>query len=118
MATLIFDASALVALFRGHAGLYDLLDQAVSGQAAVGIPAVCICEAEAVLRAATGWDAILITPRVRSIPLDENAAIEIGAWPGSLAVRHAVREARTIEATVVTTSPEAYRGLNVPLLVV
>lgn len=118
MAARILDASALIALFRGHPGLYDLLDEAASGQTVIGIPAVCIAEAEAVLHAGTGWDAVLITPRVRSIPLDESAAVEVGSWSGALQVRHAVREARLIDATVVTSSPEAYRNLNVPLLVV
>lgn len=114
----VLDATALVELFRGHTGLYDLLDEAASGQVVIGIPAVCIAEAEAVLKAGSGWDAIFATPRVRSIPLDENAAVEIGSWPGALAVRQAVREARLLNATVVTASAEAYRNLNVPLWLV
>lgn len=114
----ILDASALAALFAGHVGAVDLLEQADAGRVTVCLPTVCIAEAQRRLRAETGWDPIVLIPHVHSLPLGERAAIEIGMWPGGLGTRHAVHEARAIGATVVTTRPDDYRDLNVPLLVV
>ncbi len=114
----ILDTSALVLLMRGHPVLYDLLEQADSRQTAIGIPTVALAAAEAALSVGSGWQPILLTANVRTVPLDETAAIEIGSWPGELAVRQVVREARLIDATVVTGDPGAYRDLYVPLLVV
>lgn len=114
----IFDTSALLMLVRGHPGLYDMLEQADARQTVIGIPTVALARAEAALRVGSGWQPILLTAQVRTIPLDETAAIEIGTWPGELMVRQVVREARLINATVVTGTPDAYRDLYVPLLVV
>jgi hypothetical protein len=46
-------------------------------------------------------------PHVRSLPLAEHTAIEIGTWPGALSRRHAVHEARARHAmsSLVTLAP-------------
>jgi hypothetical protein len=107
-----------VALFDASPVVYDLLEQADEGRVALGVPTTCLAEAEATLRAGTGWDAILETPQVQALPLNAHAAVEVGVWPGSLPARHAVHEASVMDATVVTCRPSDYEGLNVPLLVV
>jgi hypothetical protein len=111
--------SALVALFGGHPELSRLLDLAEQGWVNLLLPTTAIADAERQLRAgSSGWEPILLTGGVRSLPLAEHTAIEIGSWPGSLAVRHAVHEADAMRAAVVTTEPGQYKGLKVPLLVV
>ncbi len=114
----VLDTSALLALFSGGAEITDLLEQADAGRVTVCLPTVCIAEAQRQLRAETGWDPIVLIRHVHSLPLGERAALEIGMWPGTLGVRHAVHEAQAIGATVVTARPDDYRDLNVPLLVV
>ena len=115
----VFDSSSLIDLFQGHRELAELLDQAEAGWLQILMPAAAIADAEAVLNAGrSGWDGILLTPGVQSLPLTEHAAIEIGGWPGGLAARHVVHEAAAVRGVVVTRSPGAYDGLRVSLLVV
>jgi hypothetical protein len=114
----VLDASALVALFAGAPKVIDLLEQADAGRVTLGLPTTCIAGAQGSVRSRNGWDAILLTSQVLALPFGEQAAVEIGLWPGPLEVRHAVHEARAIGATVVTCRPEDYIDMNVPLLVV
>ena len=115
----ILDASALVALFAGHPEVSHLLDLAEQGWVNLLLPTTAIADAEHELGAGPhGWEPILLTGGVRSLPLAEHTAIEIGPWPGALSVRHAVHEADALRSAVVTTRPEDYKGQTVPLLVV
>lgn len=115
----IFDSSSLVDLFYGHRELGELLDQAEAGWLQILLPATAIADAEAVLTAdRIGWEPILLTPGVQTLPLTEHAAIEIGGWPGTLGARHVAHEAAAVRGVVVTRSPEAYTGLKASLLVV
>ena len=115
----ILDSSSLVDLFNGHPQLGELLDQAEAGRLQILMPTASIADAEATLKAGRiGWDPILLTPGVQSLPLTEHTAIEVGGWPGSLGARHVVHEAAAVRGVVVTRSPGTYDGLRVSLLVV
>jgi hypothetical protein len=95
----------------------ELLDHAEQGWHLLLLPTTAIAEA-AVRAGFDGWQAILHTAGVRSLPLAEHVAIDVGSWPGSLATRHALHEAAAARGVVVTRDPGAYNGLQVPLLVV
>jgi hypothetical protein len=115
----VFDASAIVALFMGDETVTAIAGQAERGWFEVLLPTAAIADAEAELRAGPGgWEPIFLTAGLRSLELTEHAAVEIGAWPGSLSARHAVHEAAAVRGVVVTTEPGGYKGLAVSLLVV
>ena len=115
----ILDSSSLVDLFNGHRELGELLDQAETGCLQILMPTAAIADAEAALNAGQiGWEPIMLIPGVESLPLTEHTAIEIGGWPGDLAVRHVVHEAAAVRGVVVTRAPGSYDGLKVSLLVV
>ena len=115
----IFDSSSLVDLFNGNRELGELLDQAEAGCLQILMPTAAIADAEAELNAGRiGWEPILLTSGVQSLPLTEHTAIEIGRWAGNLAARHVVHEAAAVRGVVVTRSPSSYDGLSVSLLVI
>jgi len=115
----LLDASAIVALFTGDRSVQRLLDLAEQGSIQLLMPTAAIADAEQELRAGfDGWEPILLTDGVRSLPLSEHTAIDIGQWPGSLAARHAAHEARALRAAVVTRDPGAYTGVQVDLRVI
>ncbi len=115
----VLDASALIALFQGHPKLGEWLGWAEHGRVSLLLPAACIAEAERVVQAGPrGWEAILLTPGLHSLPLVEHEAIEVGRWPGTLGARHAVYEAWSLRSVVLTSDARAYDGMLVALQVV
>ena len=104
----VFDASALIALFRGSEDAYDLIEETDAGRLQVVFPAAAIAGANTYIQAdENAWEALLLS-RVVCLPLTEHVAITIGPWPGSVAVRHVVYEARTVHGDVVTAEPYRY----------
>lgn len=115
----VVDASAMVAFFDAHPRLMALLDQADAGRLNLLLPTTAIADAQAHIGVSlNGWHALLFSPGVRSLPLTEHAAIDVGGWPGDLATRHTVHEAQALRAAVVTCDPARYRGFDVSLLVI
>lgn len=114
--TYVFDASALIALFDGHPGAFDLNEEAEAGRLQVVFPAAAIAEANTFIRAGENAWAPLLLGRVTCLPLTEHAAIAVGGWPGDLAVRHVVYEARAVRGDVVTRESYRYRAWTLPLL--
>lgn len=58
---------------------------------------------------------LLYDEHIAAMALSETCAIEVGDWPGSLAVRHTAHEAPALRASVVTREPELYSGFNINL---
>jgi len=115
--TYVVDASALIALFRGHQDVFRLFEDAEAGRVQMVFPAAAIAEANTYIQAGQGaWDPLLLG-RVTCVPLSEHIATTIGPWPGGLAVRHVVYEARAVLGDVVTLEPDRYRPWTMPLLV-
>jgi hypothetical protein len=109
----------MVGFFAGHARIATMLDQADVGLLNLLLPTTAIAEAQAVIdHTLDQWHALLFSPGVRSMPLSEHCAVEIGTWPGGLATRHTVHESQSMRAAVVTCAPGLYRGHVVSLLVV
>lgn len=115
----ILDTSAILALFEAYPPVLKRVADAEAGRLNLVMPAASIADAEAHVRAGTdGWEGVLLTRGLASLPLTEHAAIEVGQWPGDLATRHAVHEAQALGGLIVTRKPGVYEGHQVALVVV
>lgn len=113
----VFDASALIALFRGHPPVFRLFQEADAERIQLVLPACAIGEANGYLRASeTAWDGLLLS-RVTVAELAAAGAIEAGLLTTHLATGHVVEEARATRGVVVTQEPGRYAEWSVPLLV-
>lgn len=109
LSVLIFDATALVALFHSHPPVQALWKRADEGATELGFPALAIVEAATMLEApATAWSSVLWPPAITVLPLDVTVAVEIGAWLGTFAARHALWEARHMDCPIVTRDAALY----------
>lgn len=114
--TYVFDASALIALFRGYEPVYDVFEEADLGHLQILFPAAAVAAANTYIQATEAEWAPLLMGQVTATPLTEHIAIVVGSWPGELAVRHVVYEARATRGDVVTLEPYRYRPWTLPLL--
>lgn len=106
---LILDTSALVALFDAYDPVYRLWGRADRGEALLIVPAGAIIEANQQLKASHNAWSVLFFPRdVIPTALTAQVAIDIGPWSGSIAQRHVVYEAKTVEGIIVTRNPGDY----------
>jgi hypothetical protein len=120
---LIFDQTAIIALFRSHPGVYHYWTLADAGEARIVLPAAAVAEANRMLRAPwNAWEAVLFPNpdapgAVAVAPLDEHTAVEAGQH-GDVATGHVTYEARQIHGVVVTQAGGAYQESAVSLLVI
>jgi hypothetical protein len=106
---LVFDATAIVALFRSHPIIYTLWEAADAGRQQIGLPVLAVVEAGTILETnPSAWDVFLDPETVNVLPLAERAGVEIAGWPGSFAARHALWEARHMDCPLVTRDPGLY----------
>lgn len=109
MRPLLFDASALVALFRGHGRVSALWFDAEAVGVSLLMPAIAIAQANRELNATdNAWTTLLLAENVYPLDLTPAAALGASRRPGDLAVAHASHEAAITGATIVTAHPEAY----------
>jgi hypothetical protein len=108
---LVFDATAIVAMFHSHPIVHTLWEAADAGRQQIGLPVLAVVEAGTILETTpTSWDLILSPETVTVLPLMERAGVEIAGWPGTPTARHALWEARHMDCPLVTCEP----GLYVP----
>ncbi len=115
---IVFDESALVALFSGYLPIYRLWASADRGHVVVAFPAAAMAEAGRQAEVSeSAWDALLWSATVKVLPLGQAAATRIGSWSGSgsLAARHTVWESRATGWPVLTCVPDQY-GSDVRLV--
>lgn len=112
MRPLLFDASALIALFGGHERVSALWFDAEAVGVAVLLPTTAIAEANRELNATdNAWSALLLGPNVYALDLSAASALGASRQHGDLAAAHAASEAVATDATIVTGRPEAYDPL-------
>jgi hypothetical protein len=105
----------MLSLFAGHPMLMRVLDDA---DGFLLLPTAAIAQAQRTLQAnAQLWEPFLLFTGVRAMELTEHTAIEAGRIPGPITVTQVVFEAQTMNAVVVTASPDDYAGHTVALAV-
>lgn len=115
---LVFDHTAIIALFKGHRRATWHYKRADAGQVSLVLPAAAVAEANRAIHGVwKTWEAVLYPEDVTVAPLDEHAALEAGLL-GKIVPGHAVYEARAIRGLVVTTDPDPYRHTDQALLVI
>lgn len=120
---LIFDHTAIIALFRGYPAVYHYWTRADAGEVRIVLPAAAVAEANRMLRAPwNAWEAVLFpnpdAPGAVSVsPLDEHTAVEAGLH-GDAATGHVTYEARAVRGVVVTQTRGAYQDAELSVLVI
>ncbi|MBT8224966.1 MAG: hypothetical protein HKP61_11660 [Dactylosporangium sp.] len=116
---LVYDSSALIALFDAHPLAYDYWKRADIGKITLVFPALAIADANLPLRASySAWSVLLWPPSIGVAPLDAGTAIEVGKHAEhDLATTHVIRETRAVRGIVLTSRPHLYAGAAVPVLV-
>lgn len=114
---LIYDATALLALFRGNQRAYLFWEEADAGDAMIVFPAAAVAEANRWLQATwDAWSTLIWPERVDVAPLDTSAALDLAAFAGDPASAHVIREARHLDGTVLSARPQDYTGWSIPVL--
>lgn len=112
MRPLLFDDTALLALFDAHQPVYRLWLDAEADGTLILIPAGCVAAANVRLRTADeAWDAVLGADHVTALDLTPSRALAASAYSWDVAVGHASVEARDVDATIVTARWGAYDPL-------
>lgn len=115
---LIFDHTAIIALFNGHRKAFGHYHRADVGQVTLVLPAAAMAEANRTIHGVwKTWEAVLYPEAVMVAPLDAHSALEAGLL-GDIAIGHAVYEARAARGLIVTSHPDPYRRTDQALLVI
>lgn len=113
----VFDATALHALFQANTRAYDYWSMADAGEIGVIFPSTAVASANRLLQAGwDAWSALHWPARVEVAPLDGAAAVELASLPGDLATAHTIFEAKHMGAAVLTGRPQDYEGTQVEVL--
>lgn len=116
---LVFDATAIVGLFRSHPIIYTLWEAADAGRQQIVLPALAVVEAGGILEThPSAWDVFLEPGTVNVLPLTEDAAVEVAGWSGTPAAKHCLFEASRMGWPLVTCDPRLYTAGQVNLYVV
>lgn len=114
---LVYDSTALLALFRGQVRAYDFWQMADRSEIGIIFPAAAVAEANRFHQETWNAWAVLFWPNlVNDAPLDGTAAVELAGLPGGLAVAHTIWEAKQVGGVVLTGRPQDYVGAEVAVL--
>ena len=112
MRPLLFDDTALLALFDAYLPVARMWERAEAERRPVLVPAGAVFAANSRLRAAEqAWDAVLGADHVTVLELTPSRALAASSYSWDVAVGHASVEARDVDATVVTARFGAYDHL-------
>jgi hypothetical protein len=115
---IVFDDSALIALFGGHPYVSDVYAQCEITRRPALFPATAILSANGHLVAShDAWSAVLMSRSV--VVLDLTAAVAVAAGLEQLvdsATAHCIVEAEATSGAVLTDRPESYRWRKTPTL--
>lgn len=113
----VFDATALHALFQANTRAFDYWSMADTGDVGVIFPAAAVASANRLLQAGwDAWSAMWWPERVEVAPLDGSSAVELAALGADLAVAHVIFEARHVGGAVLTSRPQDYEGSSVAVI--
>lgn len=108
MRPLIFDDTALIALFHAEQTVYRLWEEAEAAQVTILIPAA-VHAANAYLRASdNAWSTILGADHTEPLDLSAGRAVAASWYGQDVVVAHVSIEARDVDATIVTAQARAY----------
>jgi hypothetical protein len=106
---LLFDHTALMALFHGQPRVSRLFFWAEHEAVTVLLPAAAMGAANSWLKATDdAWMALLLTPNVEPLDLSPSGALAAARRGSDLAVGHTSVEAAATGGTIVTSIPEVY----------
>lgn len=118
MNRLVWDPTALYAFFHEHRQI--LTDQwwaADERRLQLLWPAAAVASANFQLGAAwSSWHPMLLNRNVTCLPLGESSAVAAGVLHHDVVTAHVAYVSREYSGLIVTTDPQRYAGLNVPVL--
>lgn len=116
---LVYDATAMLALFRGDSRAYLFWEEADRGDMGLVFPAAAVAEANRWLQASwDAWATVIWPERIDVAPLDTSAALDSVRFAGGLATAHVIREARQLDGAILTARPQDYTGQQIPVITI
>lgn len=107
----VFDATALVALLRGHKKVYEIWTDAAQAGSIVVIPSTAVLLANrAIGLTDSSWEAVLEDEIGAVLALTASNALAASHCDGDIAAAHATAEAVATDGMIVTSAPTEYPG--------